>query len=143
MSNPTTSVFGMTLFSGTAGATAATAVAGILAIGGLPTLTFDEYENTWVNQASIMKSFIMTFADGGSLQVTLAMLGDTLTTAYALADRVDRSWKIVIPTPDGPATLEFEGPVKEVKPEAGDAKAEAKVTLTIRCTDIPVYTEAA
>src|SRR4051812_7181777 len=98
MSNATTKTVGIALLYGTAGSAAATPLAGIKEFPSLPNLVFDEYDNSWVDQTSKIKSFVMTLADGGTLGLLLAMQAATLTTLYGLFDGIDRSWKITFST---------------------------------------------
>jgi len=133
--------FGITLFYGTAGGAAATPLAGIVGIDGLPDLVFDETEITELDQADKMKQWALTVADAGTLSVTLAMRNATLTTLLALADTVDRAWKITFRST---ATLTFEGPLKRVGlAGASGANSVINVPVTVRVNSLPVYTPSA
>jgi len=130
--------FGITLFYGAAGGAAGTALAGIVGIDGLPDLVFDETEITELDQANKMKQWALSVADAGNLGVTLAMKNGTLTTLLAMADTVDRAWKIAFISG---STLTFEGPLKRVGlAGASGANSVINVPITVRVNSLPVYT---
>lgn len=135
----TTKTLGMTLLVGAAGGTAATPVAGIASWPGMPDLNFDEYENTAVDQADLVKGWVMTLIDAGTLAPTLKMREDTVGDLYDLYDGEDRAWKIVF---SSTATLEFEGPLKRIGMEAGGTNTEVLVPIAIRVNSMPEYTPA-
>jgi hypothetical protein len=140
--NETTKTLGMKLFQGAAGAGAgaATQIADIVSVDGLPDLVFDEYDSSRVDQTSLIKEFAMTLADGGSLKLKLASTEDKLTTLYALFDGEPRGWKIAF---SNTAVLHFDGSLKRIGGEAGGTNTEVVLPVEVRVSSMPVYVEPA
>src|SRR5689334_14427187 len=102
---------GTTLFHGTSGSAASTALAGVRAIQGLPEQVFDEYDNSEIDQSSLVKDFVQTLSDGGTLAMRMTFTHTKLAAIQALHTGIKRSWKVVF---SGGNNITFEGNLKKV-----------------------------
>lgn len=141
MANAYAATYGTKLYSGTAGAAAAsitTQIAGIDSLAGLPELNFDEFDTTRIDQAGVMKEFAASLGDGGNIQVNLGFAKAQVTTLMGDV-RSLKAYKIAFS--DG-STLHGDGWIKVLGFEAQNGD-EVLTKATIRCSGAWTFTAAA
>lgn len=132
--------YGTTLHYGAAAALPAaitTALAGIKAIGGLPTEVVDEFETTRIDQSTKFKEFAPGMIDSGELQLTLGMKKADFATLKGMVGDM-HSWKI---TYSDDSTDHFDGFIKSLGKEAASGD-EVTITVTVRVSGAVTFTPA-
>lgn len=137
MANDNIQTLGLTIDYGTAGSPAATPLEGLRDLTEYPGLTFDEHEISEIDQEAITKQFALGLADGGHLGVVVGMEKAKFAALLAMADGVDRSWKITLR--DG-STDTFEGPLKVLGVTAGSTNTSLVANVQVRVNTDRVFT---
>lgn len=130
--------YGTTLKYGASGGAAATQLAGIKAIGGLPTEAVDKIEVTRIDQADKIKQFAPGMIDPGEASFTLGMKRTDFVTLKGMVG-VMKSWKI---TYSEASTDTFEGFVSSLGKDAA-AGDEVTVPVTIQVSGAITFTPGA
>src|SRR4051812_19971742 len=104
-------IVGTKIAYGTAGGSAATDVGNLRAVDEFPDLNFDEYDDTEIDQASLIKDWEVTMIDAGKLGLTVRMTHAKYATLLALHTGIKRSWKITF---SGLNTMSFDGRLKRL-----------------------------
>lgn len=130
--------YGTTLHYGAAGAAAATALAGIESIGGLPTQQVGKKEITRIDQASKVKQYAPMMIDPGVLSFVLGFEKTDYATALGMVG-VMHSWKITYS--DG-STDTFDGFISSLGKTA-EKEGEVLVPVEIQVSGEVTFTPAA
>jgi hypothetical protein len=139
---------GITLFYGVAASgTAATAfgAAGIIdSLDEFPDLNFDEFDDSAIDQTSLVKDWQNTMIDAGKIAGKLKMTESAYTALLAIHDGSKRSWKILFPivaAQTAGAKLIMDGNLKRLQlVPGGGTNGKVLVGFEIRITSLPVFT---
>jgi hypothetical protein len=140
-------VLAATIFTGVSGATASTAVGAgkIDKLSKLFQIQFDKFDDSAIDQTGIGKKYVLTLAELGTFDFDLKCDDTTAAAVLAIADGVDRSWKIVL-SKDGAQTtagnVVLDGPMEmlEMSPSGGGTNDKWVLKCSIRNNKLPVYT---
>lgn len=133
--------FGTKLYYGVAASgTAATQIAGIRKIDSMPGLDFETYDDSLIDQTSLVKDWEATMINAGNLGATLKCTHVQYAAMLALHDGSKRSWKITFASLN---TLVFDGRlIKLDLMPGGGSNAHVDIKIEIIVTSLPVAAAA-